>query len=478
MRSYKNLPAPDATPRARRCGYTFNRGFFIAMLIRSRFFLLIVLGLLTFSASLSAQSAALGPKPDATLEYVVLLSRHGVRSPLGVPGALDKFSAAPWPHWEVLPGILTPHGYELIKLFGAWDRLKFSSAGLLAPSGCADAAHVTIIADTDERTRETGKALAQGMLPGCTVPVHSLHEFENDPLFRSLEAGVGHANYALATAAIAGRIGGDPNHLTAAFHSQLDALDHVLAGCGHTQASDRKRTSIFDVSAALVPGNGDRPASLRGPLPTAAPMVEDFLLEYTDGKNDAEVGWGCVDGRSLRDLMQIDTASWEYGTRTRAIARMKASNLLFHIEKSIAQSVAGKPVDGALGSPGDRLLILVGHDTNIATVAGALGIDWIVDGRVDDTPPGGALLFELWRSRSDGKPLVRLEYIAQTLEQMRQAQTLSPANPPDQEPIFLPGCSGQGPSSQGPSMDMSCSLDDFRGALNTAIDPAYVRPQR
>jgi 4-phytase / acid phosphatase len=436
-------------------------------LILSRIFAPAFAILLALPAGLPAQSAAPPAGNNATLEYVVMLSRHGVRSPL--PGNFDKFSALPWPGWEVAPGILTPHGHQLIKLFGAWDRTRFASAGLLAPTGCADAAHVTIIADTDERTRETGEALAEGMLPGCTIPVHAKMEFENDPLFRSLEAGVGRADYALATAAIAGRIGGDPNSLTAAFHAQLAALDHVLAGCGRASSANRPRTSIFDAPAALAPGNGDRPASLRGPVPTAATMVENLLLAYTDGKSDADVGWGCVDGSTLRSLMQIDTASWEYGTRTLPIARMKASNLLFHIQMSMQQSVTGKPVAGALGSPGDRVLILVGHDTNIATVAGALGIDWIVDGRVDDTPPGGALLFEVWRSRQDGKPFVRLEYTAQTLEQMRQAQPLSPANPPGQEPIFVPAC------SRG---DQSCTWDGFTAALHSAIDPAYVRPQR
>jgi 4-phytase / acid phosphatase len=434
-----------------------------------RLFVSALFCLLMLRAPSLPQTPAVPPsQQNATLDYVVLLSRHGVRSPLGVPGELNKYAAAPWPQWEVPPGILTPHGYALMKLFGAWDRLKFSSAGLLAPSGCADAAHLTIIADTDQRTRETGKALAEGMMPGCTIPVQSLRDGVNDPLFRALEAGVGHADYALATTAIAGRIGGTPGNLTAAFHPQLDALDRVLAGCGHPQPSNRKRTSIFDVPAALTPGSGDRLALLRGPLPTASPMVEDFLLEYTDGKSDADVGWGCVDGAALRSLMQIDTAAWEYGTRTRPIARMKASNLLFHIEESIAQTVAGKPVPGALGSPADRLLILVGHDTNIATVAGALGIDWIVDGRVDDTPPGGALLFELWRPRN-GAPFVRLEYTAQTLEQMRQAEPLTPANAPDQEPIFVPGCSSNG---------FSCSLADFQKAMNSAIDPAYVRSER
>ena len=57
-------------------------------------------------------------------------------------------------------------------------------------------------------------------------------------------------------AAIAGRIGGDPNNLTEAYRPQLAALDRVLAGCGHGPAN-AKRTSIFDIPAGLKPGSGD-----------------------------------------------------------------------------------------------------------------------------------------------------------------------------------------------------------------------------
>lgn len=421
-------------------------------------------------ASRAQTSTALAPDSNAKLQYVVVLSRHGVRSSLGSAAELNQYSAAPWPKWEVPPGILTPHGHTLMKLFGEWDRIKFASAGLLASSGCADAPHVTVISDTDERDRETSQGLLEGMLPGCTPPtIQALSEPANDPLFRSLEAGIGRANYALADAAISGRIGGDPNNVTAAYRPQLVALDHVLAGCGRTPSTNHARKSILDVPASINPGDGDRPASARGPLFTAASMAEDLLLEYTDGKPDAEVGWGCVDGATLRSLMQVDGASWQYNIGTRPIAQMKASNLLDHIEESIAQNATGKPVAGAIGAPGDRVLFLVGHDTNIATVAGALGLDWIVDGRVDDTPPGGALLFELWRSQKDGKLSVRLEYIAQTLEQMRQAQPLTQANPPAQDPIFVPGCTDP---------DLSCSLDEFHTVMNAAIDPAYVGPAR
>jgi len=438
---------------------------------------IILIALVSFSLSpLAAPQSApaqSGPAPsaatpavsrDADLQLVVMLSRHGVRSPIGARDAYNKYAAAPWPTWDVQPGYLTAHGYQLMKLFGTWDRVHFSSGNLFVPTGCADAAHVSIIADSDERTRETGKALAEGMFPGCTIAVHAGPEGTNDPLFRPIEAGAVHPDTALATAAVAGRMGGNPNNLTELYRSQLTLLDHVLAGCGHAPA-DAPHTSIFTVPAALAPGSGDNPAALHGPVSTAAGMAENLLLEYTQGMSQADTGWGCIDGATLRTIMQVNSANWDYTKRTPAIARVYASTLLDRILKIMQQSANGAAVSGALGKPGDRLLILVGHDTNIVTVAGALHIDWVFDGRDDDTPPGSALLFELWRPRDGGKPFVRLEYIAQTLEQMRNSEALTAATPPVVAPIFIPGCGRQ---------DLSCSWEDFSAIMHASIDPAYV----
>jgi 4-phytase/acid phosphatase len=416
------------------------------------------------SAAQNTKAAPAGAKPE--LQFVVVLSRHWVRSPIGNTDLLNKYSAAPWPKWDVPPSYLTPHGYALMKLFGAWDRVKLSGEGLFAPTGCEDATRVTILADSDERTRETGKALAEGMFPGCSIDVHAKAEGAVDPLYRVV-GGLHTEDAALAAAAIAGRIGGDADNLTRAFRPQLAALDRVLAGCGHAAPSEVKRTSIFDIPVSLGKGSGYS-SGYSGPLSVASTMTENLLLEYTTGMSDANTGWGCVDGETLRGLMQLDTAAWDYGYRTPAVARIYASNLLDHIERSMEQSVTGKPVAGALSKPADRLLIVVGHDTNIVTVAGALGIDWIIDGRVDDTPPGGALLFEVWRPRDGGWPFVRLEYTAQTLEQMRQAQTLTPANPPMTAPIFVPGCSLK---------DKSCTWEGFSAVVHAAVDPAYVSTQ-
>jgi 4-phytase/acid phosphatase len=430
----------------------------------SRLYLSAPLVLLFFCILPLAQLAcAQAAAPDAHLELVIVLSRHGVRSPLTAQADLDKFSASPWPTWDVAPGILTAHGYQLMKDFGAWDRTKFAGEGLLAPTGCTDAAHVTILADTDERTRETGKALAEGMFPDCNIEVHSRPDGVTDPLFSLRKVNVGNPDPALAAAAIAGRVGGDPDNLTETYRPQLAALDRILSGCGRLPINPR-RTSIFDLPASLKPGSGDSPVAARGPLVSASTLIENLLLEYTQGMNDADTGWGCVDGATLRFVMQANIAAWNYEDRTPAIARMNASNLLDHIRLTMEQSVSGKPVQGAIGKPGDRLIILVGHDTNIVTVAGALGIDWIADGRVDDSPPGGALIFELWRSAKAG-PFVRVAFTAQTLEQMRKSEPLTAANPPAEAPIFVSACSRP---------DLSCTWDSFSAAMRQATDPAYV----
>ena len=430
-----------------------------------RLFLLSSACLLAGSIAFAAQSAEAGAAGQkAELQFVVVLSRHGVRSPIIKAGAIDQYSAAPWPQWDVPPSYLTAHGYELMKLFGAWDRVRLSEQGLFARTGCGDAGHVTIIADSDQRTRETGKALGEGMLPGCSIEFHAKPEGTVDPLFR-IVGGLNQRERGLAAAAIAGRIGGDPNHLTEVYRPQLAALDQVLAGCGHAASPETKRVSIFDVPANFG-DSSEYSSGYHGPLSVASTLAENLLLEYTNGMSDANVGWGCVDGATLRALMQLNAAHWEYSYRTPTVARIY-HRICSTISSEHEQSISGKPVAGALSKPDDRLLILVGHDTNIVTVSGALGINWIIDGRADDTPPGGALLFEIGaRVRTAGHSCAWSIPLRRWSRCARQ-QTLTPQ----------PTCAGADLCARISGQDMSCTWDGFSAVLREVIDPAYVRAQ-
>ena len=419
--------------------------------------------------SVSAQGAP-ASKPihgvereGAALRYVIYLSRHGVRSPTAKADQYNRYSVSPWPTWTVPPGYLTPHGFQLMEMFGTFDRAELASQGLFSASGCSDASRVTIYADSDQRTRETGKAIALGFMQGCAPAVESLPEGTNDPLFHPhLDSDASSDQESLlATAAIDGRIGGDPANLTQAYYPQLAALDHVLATCGSEGSSSAlpasTRTSLFDIPSTLSHGNSDHLADLRGPITTAATLSENLLLEYTEGIES--VGWGCIHRSEIQAFMTLHTASVDFNQRTPQIARAQAAQLLNQVRLSLQQASVHKPLEGAVGKPSDLALFLIGHDTNQENVAGLLNLTWIIDGRRDDTPPGGALVFELWQNPSNGKYSVRSYFTAQTLEQMRTSAVLSLSTPPGRVPVFIPGCS---------EADMSCPLTSFLRLLSDA----------
>lgn len=311
--------------------------------------------------------------------------------------------------------------------------------------------------------------MASGLMPGCSLEVHGEPEGAADPLFHSLDAGVGRPDKFLATAAVAGRIGNNPAALTEVYRTQLQALDDVLSGCGHSTcatATTQVRTSIFDVPSSLEEGKGAHLVDLHGPLSTASTMSENLLLEYAEGMDQAQVGWGRVDSNKVRDLLQLHTASSDLERRTSYLARIQASNLLSHILSSMQQAVSQQSVHGALTRPTDRVLILVGHDTNLTNISGTLDLSWLIDDRRDDTPPGGAIVFELWKRAGKAEYFVRTWYTAQTLGQMRNMTPLTLTSPPERATVFVPKCS---------QADGSCPWQTFESTVRSAIDPAFVK---
>ena len=391
--------------------------------------------------SVEAQPSLAPQDSQNQLRFVLVLTRHGVRSPTWTNQRLDEYAKQPWPQWPVAPGVLTPHGRQLMTFFGGYYRAWFAEHKLLSPFGCADAARVYVWADTDERTRETGAGLADGMMPGCHVEVHALPGSTQDELFHAIRKPDA-ALSQKAFAAIAGRIGDHPEALSGAYHEPLDEMQRALFDCGQeATCSTSGKKSLFALEASVAPGSGDHLAELKGPLTTAATFAENLQLEYLEGMPDAEVGWGRVNGTLVQSLMALHSASSDLVQRTPYIARLQASRLLDGIVRTMQQAELGRSVNGAIGPSDQRIVFLVGHDTNISNVAALLDAHWLIDGyQRDDAVPGGALVIELWRR--PGKPdAVEVSYWAQTPDQMRRALPLSLSAPPASADIFLPGCS-------------------------------------
>ena len=379
------------------------------------------------------------------LKMVVILSRHGVRSPTWTQDRLHAYSSQLWPDWTVPPGYLTSRGFELVKLFGSYDRAAFAKTGLIAADGCSDAAQIYIWADTDQRTLESGRALAEGMFPGCAPVVHSQPAGEVDTLFHPASTGEKRTKlFAAASNADGGaRRQRDPER-----NELLDEMNHVLLGCAPKIVCAQARAPsmpLIQNGSTAASGDGKSGSPSEDALALASTFAEDFLLEYAEGMPSGNIGWGNVDERQLRRFLRLHSDYFERTYRSPAHARIEASDMLTQIVRTLEQAVEQHPVEGAIGPVNTKVLILSGHDTNIAAIAALLGLHWTLDGRMDDTPPGMELSFELWHSKH-GAWSVHMKAAMQTLQQLRSAQNLTLAAPPAHQNLAME--SGQNESRE------------------------------
>jgi 4-phytase/acid phosphatase len=87
--------------------------------------------------------------------------------------------------------------------------------------------------------------------------------------------------------------------------------------------------------------------------------------------------------------------------------------------------------------------------------------------RPDETPPGGALIFSLWWDENSKQYFLKSQFVAQTLDQMRNAIPLTISAPPAEQDVAIPSCSSPGHAS-------ACSWPLFKTTLQHAIDPAFT----
>lgn len=376
------------------------------------------------------------------LQFAVLVTRHGVRSPTWAPERLNSYSSEAWPGWGVAPGELTPHGRELMKIMGGFYRQYFSA--LLTQLGCGK---VYFRADSAQRTLETARALAEGVLPGCKVQIHAKPQGESDALFDGTGPGTAKLDPKLALAAVAGRLGPEPRAIVDAHRRAFDTLNRLLNGTG------KAAHSIFDEPLALTVSKGT--VGMNGPLGLASTLSEDLFLEYADGMSAGKLGWGRLTSANLLEVMSLHTAYADLMRRTPDLARSRGSSLLGYIVGAMEQAASGKAE-----AP---LFVISGHDTNLSNLSGMLGLSWLLPGyQADDTPPGGALVFSLWKSA--GRYSVRLQFVAQTPDQMHDGTPVSLAHPPAIANVFVPGCSS---AAEG----YPCSWEAFRNLAARAALP-------
>lgn len=431
----------------------------------SRSLLLLCLTSLLLSQERPRTAASGAPDPDDEIRAVVILSRHGVRAPLGSETRGNLYNAQPWPAWPVETGVLTEHGSAALRLLAAYYRTRYAD---ILPNGTCDPRTIYAEANNAQRTVASAKSFLEGLGAGCQTEVHSQPAGRANPLFSSAEVN-GQANREKLANQIQGRLGARLDWWTQAFAEPLEEMRHVLLDCSGPDCEKSKK-SLLSAPATVAAARPGGLVTVDGPVAMGADFAEHFLLQYTEGFPMEKVGWGRVSRPALNRLMEMNTRYREFVSRTSYSAQIVASDLAFRIQATLRQAAEGRKIPGALGTPQNRFILLAGHDGTISGLGGLLRMDWLLpDETFNATPPGGALVFELHRRKDREEFRVRAFFIGQTLDQIRFLRPLTGAEPAAIAPVFIPGCSGA-------ETDYSCSVNAFSEAVDTAIDKRFLEP--
>ena len=372
--------------------------------------------LIALCAILSAPSPA--PAAPLRLERVVLVQRHGVRSPTSSNADLAKYAARPWPDWPVGPGELTPHGGETVKLMGQTLRRAYRARGLLPATGCPAGGEVSVWADgADQRTRRSGEILAEALAPGCGIKAGWAPPLPRDPMFSGSSETACKLEPAAARAAVIAAIG--PSLDTPASRRALSRLQSILA----PDACKGGKGTCFSAADTLA----DTPSGprIRGPLAIGASLSEDLLLEYAEGMAPSDVGWGrAASVETIAAIMPVHARLFDMLRKDTYLAGRQGA-LMARTVLAALDGSAGAPPPGPQYGPTARIVALAGHDTNVAFMGAVFGLDWRLPGEPDVTSPAQTLAFELWADPATGKRYVRPVMYYETLDQLR---TLRPAS--------------------------------------------------
>lgn len=374
------------------------------------------------------------------VERTVMLMRHGVRAPLSDPAMPAGVAAAAWPAWPVPRAHLTQHGFDAVIRVGAYDRAVLPVDGR---TGCPAPGSVALLADNDQRTIETGRAWAQGYAPGCSIAPVSVPAGQADPVFAPIEAAPTAFDAKAARAAVERRLPrGGFAALDAQYAPLLDRLDAILCG-----DKPRSACGVRRHPTRLRADRTGREPRLGGAIEEGAKAIQILTLEYAQGM--ARPGWARVTPDDLRRIGALRAQLYDTIHRTPAVGRAFGGPTLRRMVDGLTEKK---------GAP--RLTLLIGHDSNIAAVAGLLDLHWQAPGLASDDPPlSGAIGLQLIRNKA-GERFVRAFLRAPALDAIRARATAGDRT------VFTPL-----PITACAPTPLACPIDRFHRIANRAIAP-------
>jgi 4-phytase/acid phosphatase len=405
------------------------------------------------SAFLLALSCIFPAVAAPRLERVVLLERHGVRSPTRAPSDLAPYAQTPWAEWSVAPGYLTDHGAQAIARMGSALRSRYAAS--LPDRGCRGKEKLFVWADNaDQRTKVSGQAVADAMAPGCGIKAQWL-EGADDAIFHAagetcpLDQGK-------AQAALAAQLEATVAAHRESYDKARIALQSILSpGLGPDGCRGQASQQCILLSDQNRAANG----KLSGTLAQGSTLSENLFLEYAEGMRHP--GWGRLDRSRLADIMPLHALASDLTRRTPELAAPNGTLLARQIESLLTDVPAFRhqvPVPDQA-----RVVLLLGHDTNLSNLAGMLRLGWQLPGEPDATAPDTVLAFERWRSGR--RSLLKIKVYYQTPDELRELTVFDTGHPVHVTNLQLTGCIGG-----------ACTIENLKAALDKTLVKECLSP--
>lgn len=364
-------------------------------------------------------------KVTYVLEDEVVFSRHNIRSPLSAPGSdLDRVTPYDWVDWGVETAYLTDRGARIEQKMGKWfcENLKNFTP--------LNANNTLIYSNSKQRTIKTAENFLLGF--NSHLPLFYLYQDDSmDPLFSPVYTVM---NDELATRILAemNEIGGAAGTADEPYKGILAAVENVsddilfmeevidFKQSPYAKDNQIEHLPLAEMSIVLTTGNEP---TMKGDYKLVNSIADALVLQYY------ETGKAFGKEISLDEMRRIGKIKTVY------------DDILFtnHTTAVLASNPLVKKIKEELCDTTRKFTFLCGHDSNIATIMTALGINrpWSINAVEWNTPIGSKIVFQVYK-KGDAK-FAKVNLIYASVAQLRETQDLTGTNPPMILPIDFEG---------------------------------------
>ena len=376
------------------------------------------------------------------LEEVVVLSRHNIRAPLSTKGSvLDSATPHTWFEWSSNASELSLRGGMLETAMGQYFRKWLISEGLMEENYRPQNDEIRFYANAKQRTIATAQYFSSGFLPVANSDIIVQIEYDKmDPVFTPKLTFVSDRYIEDATKQMSAKL----KDLTKEYDLLMDVLDFK-----DSDAYKNGDIKDFNEDSTEIVMPLDNEPNVKGALRNATSLADALVLQYYEQSDEKTAAFG----------HELSIEDWE------ALASIKDvfTDVLYTtdlVSKNIAHPLL-KEIDSELNNEDRIFSFLCGHDSNIASVLGALNVkDYSLPDAIEKrTPIGSKVLFEKWKKGNERFIRVRLVY--DSIDQLRNISIHDLNNPPKFYTFEFEGLT--------PNEDGMYKIDDFLNHLEKAI---------